>query len=678
MLQYSFHPKTYTKMSIATNLGKILNTLSWLVLLLANAAAMQVYGQNTAVDSLKRELGKHTEEDTVRVMLLIKLAYSYFSVDKNKSYEYINNCLNLSNKIKFNKGKMYAYNAFGNYYDSNGNYDSSLVYYSKSLNFALTKKDSMGIINGIILSLSNKGYYKEAIEYSYKLIDINKNNPKLLASIYQNMASNYSKQGNYLKGIECEIEALRIYEKFNNTDGLKAISLNIGTSYTQIKQDSIALRFYNKALGIAEKTQDISIKGQALNLIAAVHIRKKEYDKAEKLLKESEQLSIKINDNKLLSSIYEHKAVMYYDNNLIDKAMFFQRKVVSFNKKNGSHYKQSHCYENLASLFIKKREYDSAIFYSHKSLWLANQNNTKLKSIILANTSNLTDIYILQGKTDSAMFFLKKLRLLKDSLLDEKIGKAVLEVEAKYQTEKKDLENAKLKAENELVNQEKQTQFYIFIVLGLVIVGIAFFVFFYNKQKGLTKELAVEKKTRQEVASDIHDKAEPVCRDIVTKFPEAAAEVSILKEHLRNLARRLNVENSVAPLLARLTKLQQYFAQDFEVIVIDRTDRKADLWQKIPNKSIEELYLIADLALNNVRQHAEATQCTITLDFLETNLFRLIIEDNGKGFAADQVQQSMGMGLKNMENRAKQIGASYENHAHPQQGVRIVVELPLT
>ena len=80
-------------MSIATNLGKILKTLSWLVLLLANAAAMQVYGQNTAVDSLKRgntitvlpiEIGsmQGLDDQAIIDMLIDKQGYTWLCTDK--------------------------------------------------------------------------------------------------------------------------------------------------------------------------------------------------------------------------------------------------------------------------------------------------------------------------------------------------------------------------------------------------------------------------------------------------------------------------------------------------------------------------------------------------------------------------------------------------------------------
>ena len=97
-------------------------------------------------------------------------------------------------------------------------------------------------------------------------------------------------------------------------------------------------------------------------------------------------------------------------------------------------------------------------------------------------------------------------------------------------------------------------------------------------------------------------------------------------------------------------------------------------WDSLPPRIEEALYNIAQEALNNALRHAHARSILVRLDRHE-RLLELTVEDNGIGF--DQEVSSGGMGLRNMQERAEEIGAAFSLTAAPQQGTKIQIRMEL-
>jgi len=97
-------------------------------------------------------------------------------------------------------------------------------------------------------------------------------------------------------------------------------------------------------------------------------------------------------------------------------------------------------------------------------------------------------------------------------------------------------------------------------------------------------------------------------------------------------------------------------------------------WDSLPPRIEEELYNIAQEALNNALRHAHARSILVRLDRGE-RLLELTVQDNGSGF--DRETASGGMGLQNMLERAEEIGAVLTLTTAPHQGTSVRVRLQL-
>lgn len=86
------------------------------------------------------------------------------------------------------------------------------------------------------------------------------------------------------------------------------------------------------------------------------------------------------------------------------------------------------------------------------------------------------------------------------------------------------------------------------------------------------------------------------------------------------------------------------------------------------------LYRIAQEALANVYRHAEASAIDITLAFRDDSV-SLEVRDNGHGFSVDEALAG-GRGLRNIRQRAGELGGDARIVSAPGQGTSVRVTLP--
>jgi PAS domain S-box-containing protein len=111
-----------------------------------------------------------------------------------------------------------------------------------------------------------------------------------------------------------------------------------------------------------------------------------------------------------------------------------------------------------------------------------------------------------------------------------------------------------------------------------------------------------------------------------------------------------------------------------------------NLEARLHNRVETALYRIAQEALNNVQKHAHATEVSVQIIRTPTTV-NLVIEDNGKGFDAEEVERHQypgsngydysGMGLVSMKERVQSLQGTLTIDTTPGKGTDIMVEIPL-
>jgi PAS domain S-box-containing protein len=82
-------------------------------------------------------------------------------------------------------------------------------------------------------------------------------------------------------------------------------------------------------------------------------------------------------------------------------------------------------------------------------------------------------------------------------------------------------------------------------------------------------------------------------------------------------------------------------------------------------------------ALTNVARHAQATRVNVTTGVDEGDLM-LMIEDDGVGIRAGELDFSRSLGLKGMQERMKEVGGVVEIEGEAGQGTIIAIRVPLS
>jgi signal transduction histidine kinase len=87
-----------------------------------------------------------------------------------------------------------------------------------------------------------------------------------------------------------------------------------------------------------------------------------------------------------------------------------------------------------------------------------------------------------------------------------------------------------------------------------------------------------------------------------------------------------------------------------------------------------EVFNIAKEAMMNAMRHANAALTTVTLLATSRGGVRLEIEDNGAGFNPEKLERD-SLGLRHMQQRAQDMGATWRLDAELGRGTRIIVEI---
>lgn len=87
------------------------------------------------------------------------------------------------------------------------------------------------------------------------------------------------------------------------------------------------------------------------------------------------------------------------------------------------------------------------------------------------------------------------------------------------------------------------------------------------------------------------------------------------------------------------------------------------------------IYRIIQEALTNIRKYAEVLDASVTVREMD-NVVRVMVEDKGKGF--DLGNQSPGVGLFSMDERARSVGGTLSINTEPGIGTKIILEVPIS
>jgi signal transduction histidine kinase len=96
--------------------------------------------------------------------------------------------------------------------------------------------------------------------------------------------------------------------------------------------------------------------------------------------------------------------------------------------------------------------------------------------------------------------------------------------------------------------------------------------------------------------------------------------------------------------------------------------------ERLPAAAEQDLYHLAQEALNNALKHADPSAVTVTLR-VEGDHLELEVSDDGRGFDVGEMADRGGLGLVTMRERAERLGGSLTIVSTPGKGTRVKVSV---
>jgi signal transduction histidine kinase len=543
----------------------------------------------------------------------------------------LNNVIQQKEKEKDSKALAEIYGGIYAYFFDSNHKDSATSYAIKTENFSLQAGDSARYyftqvklgelsINAYNTEIA-KAYYLKALSYYYRV-----KNYKMLFHVYGSLGNVYSLQKDKQNAVK--YRALAVKAAVSGKDTLAQVILNDNDVHSLMEQGKLneSIRVLNKNIALINATRllgnneqlKIFWRGIQLNLLSECHYRKKEYALAIKYL-------IQVQQN--------------------DTAANFpaaQRMISS---------------RLLVNSYIQLKVKDSAIKYAN-------------------------------------LFFEQTKKTLQN-LNPEKLN----EISIKYETEKKQRQIAELQQKNHLQqitasSQRKLNLAFISIIFLVLITGYLIIRNIQHKKKSefelakqrteLEKKQIVESE-RVRISAELHDDiggelssirllSEMNISNITSQqqLSKISSSSSELVQKMNEIVWALNVNNDT--LQGLLAYMRRYAVKYLDDVGIDCVFTQP---QQIPDKEVDgvtrrNIFLLLKEVLTNIVKHSRATNVEIAVNI--GSLLQITIHDNGKGIPADMLQSGSGNGLRNMQQRVKELEGTME--IKNQEGTTVRFFLP--
>ncbi len=617
------------------------------------------YSQNR-IDSLKNVL--KTVKEAKRFEVLNAIADEYSNSDLNLAMQFAKQSLRQAQKQEKNQYIALAYNSIANVFQYQSQLDSALTYHKKALQLRIKENDSLGIadsFNNIGIANDQKAIYPEALTNYFKALHIyeKKNDLEKQAMVNTNIGIVYKTQKEYKKALKYYQEANRIYNEIKNDFGITVSSGNLGSILINFKNYTESIKYSQIAKEGYRKLGYDRFAGYPISNIAVVYDSLHQFSKA---------------NSNYIESIKMHEK---YENGF---------EVADISKA-------------FANCLLKQKKYNEAIQYANKAIDFGKKADGNL--LITEAYEILAKAYQMTGDFQKAYAFSRLYAKGKDELFESEKTKTVFELEAKYQTEKKE----KLLLKKEVEAKKKNTTILVLSLLAIFTGLVGFLIYRQQKLKNKQQEQEFQLKTaiaqieaqnqlqeqRLSISRDLHDNIGAQLTFVISSVDNLKYGNQISDSRVVNQLTKISdfTKSTIIELRDTIWAMNnnEFSFDDLRSRIINFIEKaksaKEDIVFKFNvDESLKEmrfssiiginLYRTIQEAVNNAVKYSDATQIDVNvLD--KDNQVKIEIKDNGKGFDVETVDA--GNGLHNMKKRIEDVDGTFNIKTENGSGTQIVI-----
>ena len=479
-------------------------------------------------------------DDTAKVNRLLKLGRHYCAVENDKALMYLQEAFTISTSLNYQEGigKSLLWQGRVYYYKDDYALSDKYLDKAKTVLEKIDDKDDLAFYyfaKGVNCNI--RGDYIHALEMFKQAITLYEEigNIKWTSTCYMSMGHVLLNRNEPDKALKYFREGESRKKQTNDQFGLASALTNIGLAYQKLDMPDSALFYLNEGLKIRKTLQaDRQIASSDYH-IGGVLIDKEEYARAEKPLQTALEIFTRLNDNTGI--------------------------IIS----------------NLRLAVAENRQgKPEAIKRANSALELARQiGNPNLTSYAY---KKLSEIYAFNRDYKESYGYLLKYEHLNDSLFTSEKERVLTEMEAKFQSEKKDRDIALLK-EKTIVERNRNIMLIILLVVFLIIIFLLIVMFRYKstafkrQQKLLEQEKIIhaqENKLAEKEKQLLQEQLESKNRELASK----ALEMIRLNETISEIIEKLEGFNSAENTNPEMVKGIREIIHDLE------THTKQNIWNE--------------------------------------------------------------------------------------------------
>lgn len=362
------------------------------------------------------------------------------------------------------------------YYRSR-NYEKAEDLYQKTLDEALKSKaqKALGLLyhnRGIMFfyqyNLDSAEFYFARSEIIRKAISDEAD----LIKTYSNHATIRFMKSDFKTSLELFTAGLELESKLGIPEGTNIDLINMGMAYRYMKQLDKALFVYRKASNL----KNLSPK-KRYGIYSGMFATFREAGKADSGLyyaNKAHELAKTIGDSIDLAYSYSNLGLCYNDKKDYTTSKSYFRQSLLLSQLTDDKRLQVTNNGNLAAIYILQNLTDSADVYIAEMVRLQNELNIKLDSEDILKL--LAEYYFRKKDYAKSYEYFKSYSNYRDSIFKIESAHKLLELQEKYESDKKDRENKLLSLEKENALSARNYLMLILIIsaLGLVLLGISY------------------------------------------------------------------------------------------------------------------------------------------------------------------------------------------------------------
>jgi serine phosphatase RsbU (regulator of sigma subunit) len=342
---------------------------------------------------------------------------------------------------------------------------------------------------------------QKAVDYALDGITLARklNFAKGEASIEHSLGIIYQDKGDYDKALSYYFSSLRIKEKLNDQQGMAVSYNNIGNIYRNQNNLKKALEYHMMALKIFQNSPFKKRIASSLNNIGNIYDNMGENEKALSYHLRALKIREEVGEKMGISASLNNIGLIYRNLKVYNLALDYFRKSLKIKEELADKAGIALTLNNIASVQIETNKIGDARQNALKALEIAKEVESK-------EQLKLAYLYLSQcdsasGDYKSAYQFFKAHSAIKDSIFNIESSEKTSELQALYESEKKEKEISVLQANQDIAeSQNKKQRAIIWSVAAGLFLVIIFSIFVFNRWRLTRKQKAVIESQKQEVA----------------------------------------------------------------------------------------------------------------------------------------------------------------------------------